>query len=156
MTSRRAIVAMTADEVRAYLALRTRIIVTTNGPLGFPHAVPMEYGLDEEGRILITSFTKSQKIRNLQRDPRATLLVESGQTYGELKGVMIYANAELLDDIQDVARLLKLISVDQAMTASITQSMDEQVRASLAKRIVVRFAPVRYVTWDHGKLGGLY
>jgi nitroimidazol reductase NimA-like FMN-containing flavoprotein (pyridoxamine 5'-phosphate oxidase superfamily) len=156
MTSRRSIVAMKPEEIRAYLSIQTRIILVTNGPRGLPHAVPMEYALDDEGRVLITSFRKSQKIKNLERDPRATLLVESGETYATLKSVMAYANAEVIYDIQDVARMMKMISIRKSLSESISQSMDDQVRLSLAKRVVVRFTPFHYVTWDHRKLNGIY
>ena len=156
MTSRRRMAAMSPEEIRLYLSTQTRIIVATNGPRGLPHAVPMEYGLDDEGHILITSFRKSQKILNLERDPRATLLVESGETYAQLKSVMAYANAEIIYDRDDVARIMKLISVNKMLSDSLTQSMNEQIQTSLTKRAVVRFAPFRYVTWDHSKLGGFY
>jgi hypothetical protein len=116
----------------------------------------MEYGLDEAGRILITSFRKSQKIKNLERDPRATLLVESGASYAHLKGVMLNADAEIITATQDVARLLKLISVTKTLAASMSPSMAAQVRSALTKRAVVRFTPFHYVTWDHGKLDGFY
>lgn len=156
MPSRRELIRMTPDEVQAYLASRSRIIVVTNGPGGMPHPVPMNYGLDESGRIIITSFAKSQKVRNLERDPRATLLVESGKTYAELKSVIAYADAELLRDPDDIARNMRLIRAEGELAGSITGEMTEQVRASLGKRVVVRFTPFRTASWDHAKLGTKY
>ena len=156
MPSRREQIAMTPSEVRAYLAEQRRIIVVTNGIDGLPHAVPMNYGLDDLDRILITTFRKTQKVKNLERDPRATLLVESGTTYRELKSVMAYCDAEIVDDPSTVSELLKRIRADTAMTATVDESMSQQVRASIAKRVVVRFAPFRIVSWDHTKLGAVY
>jgi PPOX class probable F420-dependent enzyme len=147
---------MTADEIRAYLSARTHIVLVTNGQNGLPHPVPMHYGLDAEGRILITSFRKSQKIKNLERDPRAALLVESGQTYAELKGVIIYANAEIIVDPEAVALAMRHVRAATEMAESITTGMDDQIRASMQKRVVVRFTPFRFVSWDHAKLGEFY
>lgn len=156
MPSRRDAIAMTPDEVRAYLGSRSRIIVVTNGPGGMPHPVPMNYGIDGEGRIVITSFARSQKVRNLERDPRAALLVESGETYAELAAVIAWADAEIVREPDRVAELMRLVRAAPTLAASIGPERDEQVRASLAKRVVVRFTPFRTASWDHAKLGGFY
>ena len=147
---------MTPSEVRDYLAEQRRIILVTNGVDGLPHAVPMNYGVDDQGRILITSFRKSQKVKNLERDPRATLLVESGTTYREMKSVMAYCNAEIIDDPSVVAEAIKTIRAGDATTAGLDEPMSQQLRASMVKRVVVRFTPFRVVSWDHAKLGGFY
>ena len=147
---------MTPGEIRAYLKEQQRMIVVTNGVNGLPHAVPMHYGLDDQDRILITTFRKSQKVKNLERDPRATVLVESGTRYSQLKSVMAYCNAEIIDDVALVSELMRMIRTETAMSASLTQPMGEQVQASLAKRVVVRLSPFHIVSWDHGKLGEFY
>ena len=156
MPSRRETIRMTDTEIRDYLQSRSRIILITNGPDGLPHPVPMNYGLDEEGRIIITSFRKSQKVRNLERDPRASLLVESGETYAELKSVIAYADAEIISDPEEIVRLMGAIRAEGELSASISGTMSDQVRSSIAKRVVLRFTPRRYVSWDHGKLAGYY
>ena len=156
MPSRRDQVRMTPEEVRAYLAEGRRIICVTNGPDGLPHPVPMNYGVDDAGRILLTSFARSQKVRNLERDPRATLLVESGDTYAELKAVIVYADVEIVREPEQVVGLMRQIQAAESLAGSIDPGMSEQVRASVAKRVVLRFTPVRVVSWDHGKLAGKY
>ena len=156
MPSRRDTTRMTPHELRAHLLEQRRIIVVTNGPGGLPHPVPMNYGVDEEGRIVISTFRKSQKVKNLERDPRATLLVESGEKYTELKSAILYCHAEIIGDLESVAAQMALIRADNAMSGSLSAAMSEQVRASLAKRVAVRFTSFREVSWDHGKLGGFY
>ena len=156
MPSRRDQVRMTPEEVRAYLTAGRRIICVTNGPDGLPHPVPMNYGVDEAGRILLTSFARSQKVRNLERDPRATLLVESGDIYAELKAVIVYAEVEIVREPEQVVGLMRQIQAADSLAGSIDQGMSEQVRASVAKRVVLRFTPVRVGSWDHGKLAGKY
>ena len=156
MPSRRELIRMTPEEVRAYLLSQRRIILVTNGPGGMPHPVPMNYGLDDEGRVLITSFRKAQKVANLTRDPRATLLVESGETYAELKSVIAYADAEILTDPDAIAAGMARINADAQLAGSISGQMSDQVRASIAKRVLLRFTPFRTVSWDHAKLGAVY
>jgi PPOX class probable F420-dependent enzyme len=156
MPSRRDLIRMTPGEIGAYLAGQRRIILVTIGADGMPHAVPMNFGLDAEGRILITSFRKSQKVRNLERDPRATLLVESGETYADLKSVMAYCEAEIVSDADAVAAGMARINADEQLAGSLSAEMGDQIRASMAKRVLLRFTPFRTVSWDHGKLGDFY
>lgn len=156
MPSRRDLIRMTPGEVRAYLSAQRRVILVTNGPDGMPHAVPMNYGLDEAGRILVTSFRKSQKVRNLERDPRATLLVESGETYADLKSVMACCDAEIVTDPAEIAAGMARIQADEQLAGSLSAEMGEQVRALMAKRVLLRFTPFRMTSWDHGKLGSFY
>jgi nitroimidazol reductase NimA-like FMN-containing flavoprotein (pyridoxamine 5'-phosphate oxidase superfamily) len=156
MPSRRDIIRMTPDEVSAYLAAQRRMIIVTNGPGGFPHPVPMNYGVDDGGRIIITTFAKSQKIKNLERDPRASLLVESGAAYAEMKSVIIYAQAEIIRDLDLAAEARHFIRADKAIAISRDSARQEQIDASMAKRVSVRFTPERIVSWDHSKLGQFY
>jgi len=118
--------------------------------------VPMNYGLDDQGRILITTFRKSQKVKNLERDPRGTLLVESGTVYSNLKSVMAYCNAEIIDDPTLIPELMRLVRAEETMVASVGSPIGQQVRASIPKRVVVRFSPFRMVSWDHANLGEFY
>jgi nitroimidazol reductase NimA-like FMN-containing flavoprotein (pyridoxamine 5'-phosphate oxidase superfamily) len=156
MPSRREQIAMSDAEVRAYLETQRRIILVTNGPGGMPHPVPMNYGLDPEGRIVLTAFRKSQKVKNLERDPRATLLVESGADYGELRGVIVWCDAEILSDPEEVARNMALVRADAATAQSVSGARSEQVRASMSKRVILRFTPFRAASWNHERLGNLY
>lgn len=156
MPSRREQITMTDDEVRAYLQAQRRIILVTNGAGGMPHPVPMNYGLDLEGRIILTAFRKSQKVKNLERDPRATLLVEGGEAYGELRGVIAWCDAEILYEPEDVARNMALVRAEPATAESISGTRNEQVRASISKRVILRFTPFRTASWDHARLGSLY
>lgn len=153
MPSRRELIAMTPEEVDAYLREQRRIILVTNGPDGFPHPVPMNYGLDDEGRVIMTSFAKAQKVKNLERDPRAALLVESGHAYSELRSVMITADTEIIRDFEECERLRGFMRIANPTT---DPPRREQIDATMHKRVVMRFTPVKTVSWDHAKLGQAY
>jgi len=156
MPSRRELIAMTPDEVREYLLTQQRIILITNGANGFPHPAPMNFGLDEQGRVLMLTFAKSQKVKNLERDPRATLLVESGRSYEELKSVILYAETEIIHPgpAFEAARA-SFTKKTQTRTAH-TPEMLAQIDESMKKRVCLRFTPTRTISWDHGKLAGKY
>jgi hypothetical protein len=156
MPSRRDLVRLSDAEIRAYLEEQRQVVLVTNGPHGMPHPVPMEFGLDADGSILVTSFRKAQKILNLERDARATLLFDSGTRYQELKGVIAYCDAQIIQDAETVGKVMRQVRAGTDLAASMSAEMSAQVRASIAKRVAIRFKPFRYVTWDHGKLPGVY
>ena len=88
--SRRGLIQMSDDEVRAFLNASKTIILNSIGPGGYPHPMPMWFGLDPDGSVRMTTFRASQKVKNLKRDPRVSLLAESGEEYAELMGVVLY------------------------------------------------------------------
>ncbi len=153
---------MTEEEVAAYLKGAGTIILNSIGKDGVPHPAPMWFATDgvvtDDGSIVMTTFTKSQKIRNLRRDPRVSLLVEDGEKYAELRGVVFYGTAELAQDVDSVMQILQAISRHSAEGAVDALSEAEQagLRAQAAKRTAIRVRPQRIVSWDHRKLGGVY
>jgi hypothetical protein len=103
----------------------------------------------------MTTFAKSQKVKNLQRDPRCTLLVESGEDYRELKGVVLYGKAEVIEDLERIVDTLVAASVRQG-GAEPDAAVREGMKRTAAKRVLLRVLPDRIVSWDHAKLGGVY
>jgi nitroimidazol reductase NimA-like FMN-containing flavoprotein (pyridoxamine 5'-phosphate oxidase superfamily) len=156
MPSRRELIAMSPDEVATYLASQQRLIVVSNGPDGFPHPMPMNFGIDELGRLVILTFAKSQKVRNLERDPRASLLVESGGSYHELKSVIIYARAQIIPQGEEFERCREAFARKAQTVAGPGSAIKPQVDATMAKRVAVRFTAERVISWDHEKLGTGY
>ena len=157
MPSRRKLIELDADEIRDYLDTEKTLIIVGNGHNGYPHPMPMWFAHDADGSIRCTTFGKSQKVLNWRRDPKATLLVESGVEYAELKGVVIYADCEVIDDLDAVKDTLVAInSRGRDLDDGARAQLREAVSGTAAKRVVLKFTPKRYVTWDHTKLGGRY
>ncbi|MCP5178313.1 MAG: pyridoxamine 5'-phosphate oxidase family protein [Pseudomonadales bacterium] len=157
MPSRREIIQLNDQEIREYLVSQKTIILVSNGVGGFPHPMPMWFYADEQGRICCTTFSKSQKVLNYQRDPRATLLVESGEEYAELKGLVIYADTEIVEDFDAVCdTLLKINTKGRDVTPEQAQKILAGVAPTAKKRVLLRFTPRKVVSWDHSKLGGVY
>ncbi len=156
--SRREQIQMTDKERTAFIAAAQTIIINTIGPRGVPHPMPMWFGIEDGGAIVMSTFTKSQKIRNIERDPRVSLLIESGEVYSELRGVVLYGEAELLREREQVVEVLMRVnrrSVRGAESASAEQ-LRHAVERTAPKRTGIRLRPERIVTWDHTKLGGVY
>lgn len=155
--SRRTQIRLSPQEVRAFLDERKTIVLCTNGPGGFPQPLAMWFVQDDDGAVRMTTYAKSQKIKNIERDPRVALLVESGEQYAELKGALLYGRAELIAEPERVAETMTRVSARIAGTDTAQgASLDAGLRAQAAKRVVIRVVPERVVTWDHHKLGGVY
>ncbi len=153
--SRRASIGLSEAEVADFLDAKETIVIVSNGVGGSPHPMPMWFARDEEGFIRMTTYRKSQKIRNIERDPRVSLLAESGIDYAELKGVVIYGRAELIDDEDLALDTMRRIG-EKAGRPTQASSPDEGMRRNAAKRLVIRVKPDKIVSWDHAKLGGAY
>ena len=154
--SRRAEIELTPDERRELLESERIVVVSSLGPRGWPHVMPLWY-VPRDGEVWIYTYAKSQKVRNLERDPRATLLIETGHEYGELRGVQIEAEAEIHRDFASVYAVAEELTLRYAEgIASIEGDAKAALQAQAAKRVGVRFIPRRTATWDHRKLGGTY
>jgi PPOX class probable F420-dependent enzyme len=155
--SRRGLIQMSDDEVRAFLSASKTIILTSIGPGGYPHPMPMWFGLDPDGTVRMTTFRASQKVKNLKRDPRVSLLAEAGEEYAQLIGVVLYGRAELIDDLDVVTQTLISVSTRGApLEPAAREGMAKAVAKTAAKRVCIRVEPERVVSWDHRKLGGTY
>ncbi|MCW5891609.1 MAG: TIGR03618 family F420-dependent PPOX class oxidoreductase [bacterium] len=153
--NRRDQIALTPDEQTRYLAESHTIILVSNDKHGYPHPLAMWFVVDPDGSVVMTTFQKSQKVLNLRRDPRCALLIESGRTYPELKGLMIRGRAEIDADTEKVLDVL--MRVNEKYTQGPAEGFREAVRGQAAKRCVIRIRPERVASWDHKKLGaGVY
>ena len=153
-------ITMTPDEVQEFLTANTVLQVATVGKDGWPHLAPMWYVMDE-GRVVFRSFTKSQKIVNLKRNPRFTALVETGDDYSQLRGVMIKAEARLIDDPDYVLAIYGALAAKYPMINDTPMQLEgEALKNALGrfapKNTAVVVDPIEVITWDHTKLGGGY
>jgi PPOX class probable F420-dependent enzyme len=144
---------MTGEEVRAFLAEKKVMQCATNGPRGLPHLVPLWFVADDD-RLRGWTYAKSQKARNLEREPRATLGLEDGVLYHELRGVMFECDVELERDPARVERFgLELF---QRFVPELTDEIRAMIAKQAQKRVGLTFVPTRTVSWDHRKLHGTY
>jgi PPOX class probable F420-dependent enzyme len=154
-------ITMTEAERADFLSAPRTLIVTSVDRRGYPHVTPMWYVVDD-GKVVFRSFTKSQKIVNLRRNPRIGVLVEEGHAYQDLRGVMIQGEATLVDDPEFVLDLYGRLAARYPFAG--TEPVAFPDRASLeaafgrfaAKNTAVIVEPARITSWDHRKLAGQY
>lgn len=155
MANKRSSITMTDEEIAAYLDSQRTLNVATIGPSGHPHVVAMWYAV-VEGKVVFWTFAKSQKVLNLRRDPKMTALIESGDTYNELKGLELVGTGRLVEDYEAILAIGKAVGVryngEGVLSAEALPFLEAQAR----KRIGVVLDVERTVSWDHTKLGNAY
>lgn len=154
MPSRRNQIRMDDGEIWKFIESRKSLQVATLNKDGSPHLTTLWFGI-HDGDIAFETFTKSQKIVNLRRDPRIAVLVEDGEQYNELRGVAINGHAELYDDPAVVFRYA--LAVTRKNNPGLAPEQQEAAAKMLSqKRTAVVVKPEKIVSWDHRKLGGRY
>jgi PPOX class probable F420-dependent enzyme len=168
--NKRASIAMDGEEIAVFLREARKLQLATINADGTPHLVTMFYGLDD-GKITFWTYRKAQKSRNIERDPRVTCLIEAGDEYAELRGVMIYGKARLIDDPagvlgvgMDVTRRMTGMTTSESASEGVPDSdhingpdadpLRGYVAQTARKRIAFVIEPSRTVSWDHRKLPG--
>jgi PPOX class probable F420-dependent enzyme len=135
------------DEQKAYIDSKPGwIVLTTIGRDGFPHSVPIGYfRLGDE--IYMGCRAGTQKLKNIERNPRVSLLLESGNRRSDIKGVMIQGEAEVLTEPADVLRL----SREAARLRGTPESeLPSEPRPGAA---YIRVTPHRTISWDYSREG---
>jgi Pyridoxamine 5'-phosphate oxidase len=158
---------MSGAEVAAFLAEERTVTCATAGPRGWPHLMPLWYVLrqspsGEAGpRLWAWTYAVSQKVRNLERSGRATLQVETGESYQELRGVMLECDVTIHRDLEVVKALgheifARYAAPRGAPPAELSPEVGEMVDRQAAKRVALEFVERRRASWNHVKLAGVY
>jgi PPOX class probable F420-dependent enzyme len=154
MPNRRELIRMTPDEVDEFLHGRRTMNVATFNHDGSIHLVAMWYGF-LDGAPAFETFTKSQKVLNVRRDPRVTCLLEDGDTYDELRGLELVGTAEVIDDREPLMEVARSV-VGRYHGLSDPDQIAQAAEILAHKRSAVKINVERIVSWDHTKLGGTY
>ncbi len=155
--SKRPQIAMSDAELEAFLREERVVTCATIGPNGRPHLMPLWFLA--EGKVISGwTFAKSQKAKNLERQPQATLQVEAGDAYQALRGAMLECDVELIRDLEAITAIGQGLAerYTESDSAAAREAAVANVAKQAPKRIGMRFHPTRIVTWDHRKLGGRY
>jgi PPOX class probable F420-dependent enzyme len=153
MPGRRGEITMSDAEVHAFVVERMVMQCATLGPQGRPHLVPLWY-VPDDTELISWTYAKSQKAKNLERDPRATVGIEAGVQYHELRGVTFECDVEVESEPERVETYgLRLF---ERYAGELSPEIRAMVAQQAQKRVGMRFVPSRTVSWDHSKLGGAY
>ena len=144
---------MSEEELSSFLKTQISLQIGTINKDGSPHLTTMWYFYDGESFIFHT-YTKSQKIINLQKDPRITLLTEAGSQYSDLQGIIVYGNAEIIngkDSLEEVIRYMEMVGEKYIKDEEGARYI-EGMKLQAPKRSVVIVKPSKFISWDHTKL----
>ena len=144
---------MTDAEIKDFLAASMKVQVASIGVDGAPHLTTLFYVL-HEGRIAFWTYASSQKIKNLERDPRISCLVETGTDYFELAGVSIQGTAEVERDEDRIREIGTAVTHAMAGGADLGDLGRDIVEKQVRKRVAVLVTPAKVASWDHSKLAG--
>ena len=153
-SNRRDLIRMTDEEMRHFIEEQKSLQVSCLGPDGWPHLTTLWFAVVDQ-KIVFETYTRSQKILNLQRNPNITVLLEDGLIYEELRGVMIKGNAILESEPEDVEKYAKAVMLRNQPEYG-EELLSEAAKQMSFKRTAVIVEPNEVITWDHTKLGGTY
>jgi nitroimidazol reductase NimA-like FMN-containing flavoprotein (pyridoxamine 5'-phosphate oxidase superfamily) len=155
MPSRRHLIRLTPEEQQQFLARGKTIYLASNGVDGYPHLIAMWFAL-EDGAVLMTTFRKSHKVRDLARDPRCALLLEEGTSYDKLKGIFLRGKCEIIDDeTTTLETLAKVGARSSGIELHAIRKDLEAMRPQARKRVTLVVRPEKIGSWDHAKLEGV-
>jgi PPOX class probable F420-dependent enzyme len=149
--NRRRQIRFTAEEQAAFLRGHRKAALATIGEDGFPHVVAMNFYV-KDGAFYMTSYGKAQKVLNIRRNSQVALMVEAGDKYSELQGVMVRGHCQIIDD-EDAVRAA---FADMARARGASYERPSAAHDTAPKRVVLKIIPEKITSWDHTKLGGAY
>jgi len=150
MANQRSQIVMSDDEVSAFLTEQRSSTVATIGAQGQVNLVAMWFDW-HDGHVWIETKRKSQKVVNLRRDPRMSVLVEAGHTYDQLRGVALEGTGTIIEDPDVVWEVC--VRIFERYNAPYTEELRPFVEVMAHNRVVVRLDADRVRSWDHRKLG---
>ena len=149
--NRRRQIQFTPDEQVAFLREHRKGALATIGRDGFPHVVAMNF-VAKDGAFYMTSYGKAQKVVNIRRNPKVALMIEEGNAYSELRGVMVRGHCEIIEG----ADAVRAAFAEMARARGAPPGRPQGASDSAPKRVVLKIVPEKVTSWDHSKLGGVY
>jgi PPOX class probable F420-dependent enzyme len=149
--NRRRQIRLSPEEQAAFFRQHRKAALATLDKDGFPHVVAMNFFV-KDGAFYMTSYGKAQKVVNIRRNPKVALMIEEGNAYSELRGVMVRGRCEIIEG----ADAVRAAFADMAQARGAPRARPQAATDSAAKRVVLKIIPEKVTSWDHSKLGGVY
>ena len=130
------------EDLLDFVRPRHRATLVTTRRNGRPQLSPVTCGVDEEGRVVISTYPQRAKVANLRRDPAVTMLVHSDDWNGPY--VQVDGTAEVIDQPEAVEPLVdyyRSISGEHPDWDEYRQAMREQGK-SLLRVTVESWGPI--------------
>jgi nitroimidazol reductase NimA-like FMN-containing flavoprotein (pyridoxamine 5'-phosphate oxidase superfamily) len=132
------------QDIRNILAKKEQwVTLSTKAPNGYPHSVSIGYFLAGD-RLIMACLDGTQKVKNIERDHRVSVLWENGKGKDSLKGILFQGNARI---IRDYAERMEL------KTEACRQRGIAPPTELAAKSVYIEITPVKTITWDQPSRG---
>ena len=154
MLNRRDQITMNEQEMWQFIESQKTVRVCTLNKDCTPHLTAMWFAVVEH-QIVLVSFSKSQKIVNLERNPDMAVLFEDGIEYKDLRGVSINCKAQLINKHDAVEAMEKAIVLRNQSNLN-ADEVDKLVKKNSKKKSIIVVTPEKVMTWDHRKLNVNY
>jgi hypothetical protein len=135
---------LSPEELEGYLSSQRTIRLSTVNDDGTPHIVPLWF-VWLDGTVFMNSTLGNLTLRNLQRDPRATGCVDDGETYEDLRGVVLHGPV-------DVGAADSRLGEVEGRWSSKYLSGNPVPFGMWKGRVWLRMVPVRETSWDFRKI----
>jgi PPOX class probable F420-dependent enzyme len=149
--NRRRQIQLSPEEQAAFFRKHRKAALATIDQNGFPHVVAMNYFV-KDGSFYMTSYGKAQKVVNIRRNPKVALMIEEGNAYSELRGIMVRGHCEIIEG----ADAVRSAFAEMAQARGVIPARPQAATDSAPKRVVLKIVPEKVTSWDHSKLGGAY
>ncbi|HMO53613.1 MAG TPA: pyridoxamine 5'-phosphate oxidase family protein [Tepidiformaceae bacterium] len=136
---------MSETEIHAFLDSRPGwIALTTMSASGHPHTVPIGY-FRQGSRVYIGCRAGTQKLKNIERNPKVSLMLESGSSMQDIKGVCIQGEARVITEPADMLPLLRASMSARGVPES---QLPTEARPGAA---YIEVTPSKFISWDYAK-----
>jgi hypothetical protein len=142
---------MTPGELDTFLTSERTCRVATASSGGAPHVSALWFAWDGAS-LWLYSVVRSRRWTDLARDPRVAVVIDSGEEYGELRGVELSGTAERVGEVPRTGELCAELDVPETLFARKYFSLEDMPHDG--RHAWLRLTPEKTVSWDFRKLGG--
>jgi hypothetical protein len=141
-------IAMTPEEVDQFLAVERVCRVATVGAEGQPHVAPLWFVWDGTDLWLNSTF-RSQRWRDVERDPRVSVVVDAGVEFTELRGVELSGAVRIASEVPRTAEPRADLAGPEQLYAEKYAGSPDFVPDG--RHAWLRLRPAKLVSWDFRK-----
>ncbi|MFF4120932.1 pyridoxamine 5'-phosphate oxidase family protein [Streptomyces sp. NPDC001714] len=141
---------MTPGELDEFLTTQRTCRVATVSASGAPHVSALWFAWDGTS-LWLYSVVRSQRWKDLSRDPRVAVVVDSGEEYDQLRGVELRGTVEFVGEVPRTGELVAELDYIETVFARKNFGLDEMPHDG--RHAWARLTPTKIASWDFRKLG---
>ena len=136
---------MSKEEVDAFLDSKPGwMMLTSQGRDGYPHTVPIGYFRDGD-RIFMGCRDNTQKVKNIERNPKVSLVIEDGKTMSDLRGILFRGDASVVREDEERLKISRLAAKKRGAPE------DEWPTTASAGALFIKVDSPKVTSWDYSK-----